>query len=71
MITCGKPEVPSGSELIGDRFTVNSLVQFKCKAGHKMTEGDGNLVCSLSGQWEGMPTVCKCKCKFLFSFKFN
>ena len=63
VINCGKPEVPAGSELIGDRFTVNSLVQFKCKAGHKRVEGEGTLVCSSSGQWDGVATVCKCKCR--------
>ena len=61
VINCGKPEIPTGSELIGDRFTVNSLVQFKCKPGHKMIDGDGTLVCSSKAEWQGIQPVCKCK----------
>lgn len=73
VIDCSKPEVPTGAELIGDRFTVGSEVKYKCKPGHKMTSGSERRKCQQDGKWDGSVPDCKCKsiCSFFVSYLFS
>lgn len=61
VIDCLKPEVPTGAELIGDRFTIGSEVKYKCKPGHKMMSGSEKRKCQQDGKWDGSVPDCKCK----------
>ncbi|RWS28807.1 CUB and sushi domain-containing protein 3-like protein [Leptotrombidium deliense] len=68
LINCGKPEIPFGSELIGDKFTIGSEITVKCKPGYKMMSGHSKHKCNNDGKWESEMPVCKCN---LLTMKFN
>lgn len=61
MIDCKKPDVPIGGELIGDKFTVNAEISYKCKPGHKMIGGNEFRRCTHDAKWDGSMPECKCE----------
>ena len=59
MIDCGMPEMPTGVEKMGDKYSIHSTVEYKCKPGYKMISGDTKITCSTKGKWEGVVPTCK------------
>lgn len=59
LIDCGKPDIPAEAEVIGEQFTINSVIEYKCKPGHKMISGDRRRKCQSDGKWDGNIVDCK------------
>ncbi|XP_062523805.1 sushi, von Willebrand factor type A, EGF and pentraxin domain-containing protein 1-like isoform X2 [Corticium candelabrum] len=57
-ITCPPIQNPLNEELVGDDFSVNSTVQFVCKAGYAV-RGSYTSTCLLQGMWSHDPPTCQ------------
>lgn len=59
MIDCGPPEIPSGADLIGDTFSIDSVIEYQCRPGHLMSNGESKRTCGSDGKWTGVPPTCR------------
>ncbi|XP_074599760.1 CUB and Sushi multiple domains furrowed isoform X2 [Brevipalpus obovatus] len=59
LIDCGQPEIPPETEVTGDQYTINSVVEYKCKPGHKQLSGDRKRKCGTDGKWDGIVPTCR------------
>ncbi|XP_050718309.1 uncharacterized protein LOC126999576 isoform X1 [Eriocheir sinensis] len=56
--TCGKPEQPPNSTMIGSSFTVGSTVEYRCDPGHALV-GPAQRSCLDSGFFNEFPPTCR------------
>lgn len=65
--TCGKPEQPPNSTMIGSSFTVGSTVEYRCDPGHALV-GPAQRSCLESGFFNEFPPTCRCESLCLSSW---
>ncbi|KAK4288839.1 hypothetical protein Pmani_038162 [Petrolisthes manimaculis] len=56
--TCGKPEQPPNSTMLGSSFTVGSNVEYRCNSGHVLV-GPASRKCLNSGFFDEFPPTCR------------
>ncbi|MPC22900.1 Fucolectin-5 [Portunus trituberculatus] len=56
--TCGKPEQPPNSTMVGNTFSVGSMVEYRCDPGHTLV-GPAQRSCLESGFFNEFPPTCR------------
>ena len=58
LVDCGDPGQPENSDRQGDRFLYTDTLHYTCNGGYYHSDGDSNLTCLNTGQWDGTLPVC-------------
>uniref|UniRef100_A0A8C8AY99 CUB and Sushi multiple domains 2 n=1 Tax=Otus sunia TaxID=257818 RepID=A0A8C8AY99_9STRI len=57
LVSCGHPGSPPHAQIVGDKYTVGSVVRYSC-LGKRTLIGNSTRMCQLDGRWSGSLPHC-------------
>lgn len=57
VVSCGHPGSPPHAQILGDKYTVGSVVRYSC-LGKQTLIGNSTRMCQLDGRWSGSLPHC-------------
>ncbi|KAL0970174.1 hypothetical protein UPYG_G00238360 [Umbra pygmaea] len=58
-VSCGEPTAVAHAQVLGDRFTFGSQIQYRCDEGYELSSHSGSLTCLSDGTWSKHSIRCR------------